>query len=770
MMQPVQPPVPRFPAERPGEGTIDILRLLDAILRHKWGILGFAVIVAVAAGLYVSTLTPVYRASASVVLQAEEANVVAVDDVYPLGYRNYDYFATQFELLRSRNVAERVVRRLGLHEQAELSEPAAGAPAAGTPAAGTPAAGTPAAGTPATGAPVAGEKRPWYRPDLTALLPAREREPPVRLSAEERREALIRSVAAGIASNLRVEPVEFSHIAYLSYESSDPRQAAAVVNAVAEEFIAGNLESRLEGTLQATDWLNERLSTLEANLRRSEEALQDFRDREGLVNVEGVTGLGNDELSVLAQRLEDARRSRIEAQNIKEEVERLGDASVEELMTVPAVMQHELIRSLSREQSLVERKVAELGKRYGPLHPKMIAARSDLNAAAGELAAEVRKVVSGIGREYELALRNEQELQASWNARKSEIQDFNRKEFQLQQLQREVNTNQKLYDIFLTRIRSISETGGFERPHARLVDRAVVPSEPVRPNRARAVAIAFLAGILIGCLIAVLLDLLDNTVKSQQDVEERLGAALLGTVPRMDTDKAGNFRQFWEQPSGQFAEAFRTVRTGLLLSNLDAPPRVIVVTSTVPGEGKSTTVLNLASAMGQMEKTLVIGADLRRPSLAKKCGLGPDHLGLSHFVSGAAELEACIEYLEDTGFYVMPAGVIPPNPLEMISSRRFTEALAGLRERFDRIIIDSAPVQAVSDALVLASYADSVIYVVRADSTSATQARRGIESLVAANDPLTGVVLNQFDPKRVASYYRGSYRHYGDYYQPNETA
>jgi capsular exopolysaccharide synthesis family protein len=193
------------------------------------------------------------------------------------------------------------------------------------------------------------------------------------------------------------------------------------------------------------------------------------------------------------------------------------------------------------------------------------------------------------------------------------------------------------------------------------------------------------------------------------------------------------------------------------------------VTSTIPGEGKSTTALNLAAALGQMENTLVIGADLRRPSLASKCKLAPNHRGLSHFVSGAAELEDCIERVEELGINVMPAGVVPPNPLEMISSKKFAEALHSLKDRFDRIVIDSAPLQAVSDALILASYADSVIYVVKADSTSATAAQRGIARIVASNEPLTGVVLNQFDAKKASKFYYGNkYDQYSDYYQSQE--
>jgi capsular exopolysaccharide synthesis family protein len=452
----------------------------------------------------------------------------------------------------------------------------------------------------------------------------------------------------------------------------------------------------------------------------------------------------------------------MEAQHIKEDVQGLSGASTDELMTLPAVLGHQLVRDSKREQALAERRVAELAKRYGPKHPQMISARADLEVASENLAREVRKVVTGINHEYAVALRNEQELQESWEARKSEMQEFNRTEFELQELQRDVEANRQLYDIFFTRVRSVSETGGFEKPHARIVDRAVVPKSPVKPNKRLTVLVALALGTVLGCIAAILLDVLDNTVKTPDDVAEKLQAALLGTVPLQGLDKSGGFEQIWENQQSQFAEAIRTIRTGVILSSLDQPAKVIVVTSTVPGEGKSTMALNLGSALGQMEKTLVIGGDLRRPSLAKKCGLEPNHQGLSHFVSGTAALEDCIEYLEDKQFHVMPAGVIPPNPLEMISSARFLEALSELRQRFDRIVIDSAPLQAVSDALVLCSHADSVVYVVRADSTSATQAQKSIASIVGSNEPLTGIVLNMFDARRAASYYGGSgyYAHY----------
>jgi polysaccharide biosynthesis transport protein len=729
-----------LPGAQADDDFIDLGRLLHAIWRWKWGILGLSFAITLATGMYVMSLEPLYRASASIVLEAGESNVVNVEELYSVDTYDYNYQQTQYEILQSRNLAERVVRRLNLHQDNSYfpSEPVS---------------------------------EPWFdfNLDLKALLPAREKQPPIQLSAEEQELREIQSWAGWVSGGIGVSPVEYSYVVYLSFESTSAVLAARVVNTLAEEFIASNLENRVSGTIDATDFLSSRLSELKLNLREAEEALQNFREQEGLVDVQGVTGLGSAELRSLSQRLDDTRKARIEAENIRDDVRGYGEASTEQLMTIPAVLQHQLISQIKRDQSQAERRVSELAKRYGRKHPKMIAAQSDLTAANEELTQEVRKVVSGISREYDVALRNEQQLQATWEARKSEMQDFNRKEFQLLELQRDVDTNRELYDIFFTRIKGVSKTGGFEKPHARIVDRALTPTSSHKPNKRLSVTLAFALGIVLGCGIAILLDVLDNTVKTPDEVREKLGVSLLGAIPKQPVDSTDSFEQFWENPQSQYAEAIRTLRTSVVLSALDAPAKIIVVTSTVPGEGKSTTALNLGAALAQMESTLVIGGDLRRPSLAQKCSLAPNHQGLSHFVSGTAELENCYEYLEELKLHVMPAGVIPPNPLEMISSKRFVDALQVLGERFERIVIDSAPVQAVSDALILASYAQSVIYVVKADSTSATQARKGIARILVSNEPLTGVVLNHFDVKGARSYYGGKDYEHANYYQNEES-
>ncbi|KZX51239.1 hypothetical protein A3709_10435 [Halioglobus sp. HI00S01] len=714
------------------DDLIDLKKVWRAVFRYKWGIVGLSILFGLITAMYVSTIEPVYRASATLLLESREANLVGVEDIYSSSYRAYDYYTTQFEILKSRSIAERVVRNLELHKRPEFQP---------------------------------GEKKQSGF-SLQSLLPAREQSPPVQLSPAEREKRLIDQLTGYVAGGLVVEQVDYTHMAHLSFNSTSPRLAADIVNAMAEEFIAANLEARVEGTLQATGWLSERLSVLKKNLRDSEQALHDFREMEGLVHIDGETNLGGNELAGLSQRLEDARRSRIEAQNIKADIQNMPGASTEELMALPAVLKHPLIGGLKRSQSEAERRVAELSMRYGPKHPVMISARSDLQVANEDLRREVRKVISGISLEYEIALRNEQQLQVNWESRKKELQEFNRVEFDLQELERDVETNRQLYDLFFTRIRGVSEGGGFEKPHARIVDRARVPASPHSPNVKRAAVIAAVLGLVLGAAVAAVIELIDYTIKQPDDVQNELGVPLLGTLPLEKTKGESTFPAYWHEPQGRYAEAIRTIRTGVLLSELDEPEKIILVTSTVPGEGKSTLVLNLGAALAQMERILIIGADLRRPSLAQKCGLEPGHLGLSHYVSGTAELEECISELEDSGIWAMPAGVIPPNPLEMISSKKFENALSSLKGQFDRILIDSAPVQAVSDALVLAAYADAVVYVVKAGSTHAGAIKKGIGGLLTVNKSLNGVVLNQFDSRRADQYFaNGGYYQYGGYSQ-----
>jgi len=381
---------------------------------------------------------------------------------------------------------------------------------------------------------------------------------------------------------------------------------------------------------------------------------------------------------------------------------------------------------------------SQIQKRYGSKHPKYIQARSELSAA-----------------EYALS------------SGKAEIRTIGRKEVKLRELQRQVESDRQLYDTFLKRMKESSQAVDYKKANARILDHALVPKFPFKPNKKRFIILAFVGGLFLGILLAFLNETLNRTIKSSEDVETKLGQANLGLLPLMKADKKGAdspaFPILDSRYTG-FAESIRTIRTGLVLSGLDNPHKIILVTSSVPGEGKTTVSTNLAVAMAQMEKTLLIGADMRRPSLTRACGLAPDLPGLSEVVAGEINFKESIQINEETGLHILHGGMIPPNPLELLSSERFGSVIEVLEKYYDRIVIDSPPVQAVSDALVLSKYAKAVVYVVEADKTHEQIVKNGLKRLMQYNAPLAGIVLNKVDVAKAEKYgyeYGGYYDHYG---------
>ncbi len=477
----------------------------------------------------------------------------------------------------------------------------------------------------------------------------------------------------------------------------------------------------------------------------------------------GGQTLGAQELNELTTRLGEARRARVEAENIYRELGGTANYSVDQLMNMPAVLQHPLVQNLAQAQTDAQQEVTNLARRYGPEHPKMMAANARVESVRTELKQQVLQVATGIEKEYRVAQRNEQNLVEQLAAVKRDVVGLNRKEFRLRELEQQVETDQRLYDMFFNRAKETSETVGFQTAHARVVEKAVPPVSPINADKQRIVMIAFLLSALVGVGLVILRDLLDNTLKSPEDVLEKLKVPLLGALPaiKLKKDQLGPYLGYLEDTQSAFSEAVRSIRTGLVLSGLEMPHKITVVTSANPGEGKSTVAINLAVALAQMESVLLIDADLRRPSIAAAFALRGSTPGLSNVLAQSEKLEDCVQTIE-AGFDVLPAGIVPPNPQEMLSTARFKKLVKHLSEQYDRIIIDSAPVNAVSDSLILATLADSLVYVVKADVTPQKLALKNINLIKQNNLPLTGVVLNQMDIKKQESYSGDGY--YSNYY------
>lgn len=718
------------------DDEIDLLKLWQTVWYRKWGIISLVLVVTMVAILAVLAVTPIYRAAATLLIEQKGAKVVSIEQVYGLEGAGSEYLQTQFELLKSRALAERVVRQLNLTTHPEFDPRQQPEPLIDI------------------SGPLANFE---FNKVVPATMPGDLEEAEALTEAE-----IFDQVTRDFMERITVAPQGKSQLVQVQVEMADAQTAAIVANALANGFIESQLEATMDMSMTATNWMNSRLGELRTKLKDSEDRLQAFREAENLVDVDGVATISAAELSLTGDRMIDARRQRAEAESQYRQVQAMRGGGWERLATIPAVLGHPLIQQFKAEQAKAQAKVEELSKRYGPRHPAMTAARSELSAAEGSLKGQVEQIVAGIERNYQLAMANENSLQASFNANKSQIQEISRKEFQLRELQREVDGNRALYDTFMTRLKETAATADLETANARVVDPATVPTEPVKPKKALIVAIAALLALFAGVGLTLLLDALNNTFKSTEEIENRLNIPVLGILPQMKLQERSELaRMFTTDKDKSFSESIRTIRTGVVLSGIDHPHKLMVITSSIPGEGKSTVSVNLAFALGQMERVLLIDADLRRPTLAKSFGFPVGTPGLANLIAGTARLDECVQHVD--GIDMLSAGTVPPNPLELLSSPRFAKALDVLKNKYDRIIIDSPPTQAVSDAIVLSTFADSLLYVVKSASTHIPLVEKGVGQLLQNNAPVKGIVLNQVDIKK-AKRYGYSYGGYYDYY------
>jgi capsular exopolysaccharide synthesis family protein len=710
--------------------TLDLVRYWRAINRNKWRILALVVAVGLLATIAAFNLRPVYRATATVMVEGTKTKAVSQEELYQYWYAGAtrDYFLTQFEIMKSREMAERLVKVMGLarHPEFDPRRP----PAA-----------------------------PWYAQWLPAALvpPAK----PVQMTDAEAEEI----VTARVMGQTTVQPIRNTHLVKLSFDSFDPEIAARIPNALAMIYIVSDLEAKTEQTRRATAFLAKQSEELRQKVLESERALQQYRDREKIVEAKGISLAGaTRQLEELTSSLVDARRKRLDAEALYNQVTAARQGkSPDALETLPAVLRHPLVQRFKEAEADAERRLGEASKRYGPEHPRMVAAQSDLRAAQENLRRQINAVVQGVQRDYDVARANEAAIERALAQSKDEIQSRNRKEFQLHALEREVAANRQIYDTFMQRSKETT-AGDIKSPVARVIDPALPPKGPFGPNKRLIVGLSLLGALLAGVSLALLIERLKNTVKSSHEVESTLFVRSLGVVPH--TEPENNVlleRMYSEANQNAFAEAIRTLRSSILLTGVHSTKNVVLLTSSIPEEGKTTVACNLGYALSMVKKTLLLEADMRRPGLKRVLGEVAKQPGLAELLAGEATIEECLYEDPDTGLVMVHAGKTPPNPLDLISSPRLAEVIDKLKESFDVIVIDSPPVQLVSDALVLAQIATTVLFVVKSDSTPYPVARHALGRLQRADVEVLGAVLNQIDIEKADKYY-GEFSGYGNKY------
>lgn len=744
-------PEPMLGQPREEEGQFDFLAYIRAVWRRKWSILSLVFAVALLASLYAHSLEPIYRANTTLLIDlgGNRASPIrdSVTNAYAAYYRSLTYYETQIRLLRSQSLAEKVVEALELWNHPRFDPRQKVVSTAKYPALAE------------WRKNISLQKVMFWKKEATD-------EPPPEVDIEK----LKTRIAKSLAGSIQATRLNNTDIIELYYSSKDPKLAAEIVNAYAEHYIELLLENQLETMQKAGFWLTEKMAELRKTMRDSENRLQNFLEKNDFITGENVGQLTDSKVGTISNLLMSEQMRYANLQEENKELKTIQQLSIDLLVDHPLVMGNDVVRGLRNQVADLKASLEELGTRYGPKHPRMISANKDLEVAVERLKKEVGNAIEAANNELQLGRAKIERLEQQLEELKGDAQISNRKEFSLLSLRREVEVNRELYDVFLTKFKETNISSDVGTTNTTVMDEAEVPSSQIYPNKNRIISMAAAIALLIAIGLVVLLEHLDATLKTGEDVEQRLGLPTLGTLHLLRKTQLRDkspARIILEDSKSSFAESVRSIRSAVALTSLDDPHKIMMVTSTVPGEGKTTVAINLALSFSQMEKVLLIDADMRRPSVGKYFEIPKEKPGLSDFVAGHAGEDEVI-HVTDTGLAVLAAGAIPPNPSELLSSKRFAQHIDRFAERFDRIIIDSAPVQAVSDPVILTRIANAVIFVTKADATPYPLVQAAIKKLRRVNASVVGVVLNQQDASK-SSRYRyygkyGIYSRYGRYY------
>ncbi len=714
------------------EVNFNLERYVQTVLDNKWRIALFVLTVLIASYLILNSLTPQYKATATVQIEQKESQVIDVQSLYGLDTQSEEYLSTEFEVLKSRPLAEKVVKRLDLasHEAFQEKEGLA-------------------------------DKIPGLSSIRDKTLGLLGMGSDDAMDADVESELGRRELIKDYSKRLDIVPMRKTQLVDISFEAPSPSLARDVANEHAAVYIEADLEARLDRTKTAASWLAGQVEVLKSDLTTSEQQLADYIEQEGVIDLENIQDLNSQELKDLKTSLVQASAKLAQATIRRNQVQNARQNG--SLDALPSVQADSVAQKLKLDVVLAEQKRAEAAKRYGPQHPNMLAATSDLRTAQSGLRGQVNRIVETIEFEYNAALAEESDIKRRIDGAEQEFFSTNRKGGKYLELQRTVDSNKRLLDLFYERAKETTETVDLQSAHARILTPAEDPLEPSKPKKAMLFMLAGLGSLLLSMLYYIMRELFNTGIRDGEDVDQRIGLPLLGSLPSI---KKGFVRPIVlnsqddnerSKEGAIFKEAVNTVRTGLMLDRVDKPHKTIMVTSTIAGEGKSTIAGHLAYSYANVGRTLLIDCDLRTRGVSTMFGVNKTDMGLREVLSAEALLEQCVIGI-DNNLDLLCANFTPLNPLKLISSPRFQSYVKEASKKYDYVILDAPPVLPVSDPLVLSGYVDAVIYTIRARSTPYQHISRCMQSLQRVEAPVVGVVLNQLEMG--GTYY--SYYSYGN--------
>jgi succinoglycan biosynthesis transport protein ExoP len=701
--------------------------LLDYVIilrKHQWMILTFFLTVVTIVTIASFKMRPIFVASARVEVDKESQNMSPFPDSnsYDEFMDMENYLETQSKILQSETLALQTIKSLNLERYLEFG------------------------GNPNAPA--------FAHSGVAARRPA---------------------ILGAFLGRLSVKRVPNSRLIEVTFEAEDPQLAAQIVNTHLQNYVEQNFRSKYDATIQASNWLSSELEDLRIKVEKSENARIAYERSNQIWQIDEKQDIATSKLSDLSKAVTAAQTDMAE----KEAFYRMAVSG--NIDALPVAHGGEVITELRKRKSDIDEQYAEAVNQYGPNFPKVLRIAAQQKEVEDDLDRARKTLLESVQEDYTTARNRVQLLQEALDKQKGEANDQAEKLVQYHILQHDAESNKQLYDGLLQKLKEASITAGLRSSNIRVVDPALAPASPSRPQKSRNILLAVLMGLVGGVGLALFREYLDNTVKSPDDIETLTGLPSLAVVPSLPGLNAPTGRLSrlareaggatglgsrvellsYMQPKSQISEAFRALRTSLLLSQADHPPQVILVTSALPREGKTTAAVNLAVTLAQLgDRTLLVDSDLRKPGIRRALNLaiGKD-VGLSSYLAGVTSLEeATIQHPTITNLSALTTGPVPPSPADLLSSHRMREAIAELRRRFKFIVIDSPPVMAATDAVILSALTDGVLLVVRSGETPKEAFTRTRDLLAAVKCRLLGVVLNAVDSNAPDYYY--SYRYY----------
>ena len=698
----------------------DLLRILH---KHRLMIATVVTVMVAVVAVVTYRIQPVYEAAARIEINGETPDLTSLRELFLQMPTSEDYVQTQVRILQSDDLAMQTVRALHLYEDPQF----------------------------AVRPPGSNENAPFT-------------------SSEELR------LIGMFHSHLNVATVRSSRLVEVKFEGTNPKEVADVANTLSDLFVENNFRKKYESAMQASDWMAEQMRELKVKMEQSHEALIKYeRDNQIFALDQGqnvtVTKLGD-----LNRDLTEAEADRIAKESQFELVK------THRLSELTAVVQNSMIQDLQKQRYAVSGQLTDARGALGPKHPRVLQLERQLQDLDTQIQNQEQVAASRIETDYQAALNKEQLLRKAFDQQKNEANTLNSKLVEYSLLRRDYETNQQLYEGLLQRLKEAGISSGLRSSNIHVVDRARPPISPVRPRKSLNLMLSVVVGLALGCALALFNEYMDNSVKIPEEVEQLVNLPVLGIIPAVSSvmSYAARRRPLAQaavtngttselatvsQPQSVVSEAYRALRTSILLSTSRHAPQLILISSGQPREGKTTTALNLAITLAQRgDRVALVDTDLRRPRIHRSFQMANDR-GLSTFLTTQAAPEDLARPVRQVpNLYVITSGPTPPNPAELLSSEPLETLFAELRRHFDFIVLDSPPAISVADSMILAAHADGVMLVVHGGVTTRETLKHTTKLMNSVNARVLGIVLNNVDVRSVDyKYYYSNY--YGDYYR-----